>query len=258
MKKLFKVLVFLVFLAVIGFAAAMFFTSDLTDVANNFFTAIKNGDYSKAQMYVSNDFKRVTSVSALKKVFPYNRFRNYSGCSFSSREKNADGTAKLKGKIEFSDGSSMPVEIVLVKEGEEWKINYISLSPTGVDVASNSNNSSDSNYNFLVKKTMDAIVDGILNNDYSKVYMLASDNFKNQIPKERLASVFKRFASVNINWNDIDSMQPVIKRTNVLENGVLRVEGYYPTSPKKVGFRFEYSKDGSSWKIEGLFLRFEK
>lgn len=260
MKRLLKILGVLVFLGIIGFAVAMFFTSDLADVANNFFTAIKNGDYSKAQTYVSTDFKRVTPLSKLKSFFPYDKFKNYSGCSFSNRVKRADGTAELKGKITFADGSFLPVKITLIKEGGEWKINYISLPSAGVNKASDKapNSASDTGYTSLVKKTMAAVVNGILNNDYSNLYKLASDNFKAQVPQERLADVFKRFASVNINWSDIKYMEPVIKQKNVLENGILRLEGYYPTSPKKVGFRFEYSKDDSNWKIEGVFLRFEK
>lgn len=250
MKKLFKIFVFLIFVGIIGFVAAMFFTSDLSDVANNFFTAIKNGNYQKAEEYVSRDFKESTPTIALKRALPYEKFKNYSGCSFSKRVKNADGTAELEGKVEFSDGSAIRVKISLVKENDQWKINHIVLPQTGIK-------QSNDDYNKLVHTTMVALVDGIVRNNYSDFYSLTSDNFRKQVPESKLSTIFSRFSSAPIDWENVQNMTPVIREKKRLNNGVLRIDGYYPTSPKHLGFRFEYSEGGSGWKVEGVFLRFE-
>ncbi len=48
MKKLLKFLGFLIILLVIALGALMYFTSDATQSVNDFFTAVKAGNYTQA------------------------------------------------------------------------------------------------------------------------------------------------------------------------------------------------------------------
>ncbi|WP_025209134.1 DUF4878 domain-containing protein [Hippea sp. KM1] len=261
MKKLFKFLVFLLVLGAIAVAAAFFFTSSLPQTADDFFKAIKNNDYNKAAEYLSENFKSATPVYRLKAALPYERFKHYSGYSFNVREVNADGTGKLKGVLEFDDGSKLPITIRLIKENDQWKINYIKLPPSGLTVNQQSNNqpkAPKASYDALVHKTMVGLVYAIMNDDYEGFYRSTSRQFQRSVALEKIKSVFSQFKGVNINWNDIPNMKPVIKSSKIKSNGVLKIVGYYPTQPRHLGFDFEYLKNNGEYKVFGVFLRLEK
>ncbi|AEA34611.1 DUF4878 domain-containing protein [Hippea maritima] len=261
MKKILKIVGFIFILGIIAVAAALFFTSDLPETADNFFKAIKNNNYVKAQEYLSKNFRSTTPLSKLKQAFPYSRFKHYNGYSFKNREVTADGTGTLKGSIKFDDGSRIPVKISLIKENDEWKINYISISPSGLS----SNTGSQSkpslqqvSYSDLVHKTMVDLVYAIQHNDYSGFYSTTSTQFQSSVNIDKLKNAFYKFSSVNINWNDITNMKPIITKKEIQENGILKLIGYYPTQPRRLGFDFEYVKNNGKYKIIGVFLRLEK
>ncbi len=261
MKKLFKFLVFLVVLGVIAFGAAMFFTSDLTSTADNFFKSIKNGNYNEASKYLSVNFKQATTMEQLKRALPVSRFKNYKDCSFTTREANADGTGKLKGKINFTDGSAIPVEIYLIKENGSWKINHITLPRSGIlrssSTTTNTPNQNRDNIVFIVKETMRKLGNAIATGYYSDFYNYTAPQFQSSVSLEKVEKAFEPFKSAPIDWKNIGNLNPVIQKKEKDSNGVLKVLGYFPSQPRKVGFDFEYYKNNGKWQIVGAFIRLQ-
>ncbi len=260
MKKFLKFLGILFILVIIAIVAAFYFTSDLPQTADSFFEAIKSNDYVKAQEYLSENFKSTTPVSVLKRAFPYDRFKHYSGYSFKNREVTADGVGTLKGTLKFDDGSVMPIKISLIKENGEWKIDHISLAPSGISSNSSTTgaeNTTSVSYPDLVHRTVVDFVNAIQSNDYSNFYSSTSYQFKRSVSVDKLKNAFSKFSSVGINWGDIRNLKPVITKKEVQDNGILKLIGYYPTSPKHLGFDFEYIKNNGQYKIIGVFLRLE-
>ncbi len=269
MKKLFKFFVILLILVGVAIGAAMYFTSDLKTTANNFFTAIKKGNYNQAEQYLSTNFKQATTMDQLKRAFPYTRFKKYESCSFSTRVANADGTGKLKGKIKFTDGSVMPVEIALVKENDTWKIDHINLPRPGIIenppvTKANPNpptmqNLKPKTTNFikLVKETMQKLGSAIASGYYSDFYNYTAPQLRSSVPIEKLAKAFSPFKSAPIDWKNVGNLSPVIQKKEKEQNGVVKLIGYFPSEPRKVGFDFEYYKNGDKWQLVGVYLRLQ-
>ncbi len=254
MKKFFKWVGILALIVVIAMAAAIFFTSDLPTVADNFFKEIKNNNYTAAEKYLSENFKQTTPIGVLKRAFPYERFKNYSGYSFATREKNADGTASLKGKIKFSDGSVMPIKIELVKENDRWKIDHITLPKAGISTTVKTKTQ---NPKKLVETTMIMLIKAIETNNYSDIYNASSYEFKKSVSKQRLSKAFSPLKKA-VSLRKIKKLTPVIEEKTVSDKGVLKITGHYPTSPNILNFEFEYIKNNGEWKIFGLFLKFTR
>ena len=275
MKTFFKIILilFILFAGFIG--VVMYFTSPISLTAENFFSAIQNNDYQAAGKYLSSNFKRTTTVAEVKKAFPYERFKNFTGCSFNSRKVNADGTGMLEGKVNFKDGSFMKVKIDLIKENNEWKIDHISVPTAGLtEVDNNGWGSADNNANNqqplnqttnnqgttldetqLVHSTMMSLVNAILTDDYNDFYNSTSTPFKNTVSLVKTQSAFRPFRNVKINWQEMKDMKPVITRREKEENGIIKFEGYYNTSPKPLHFNFEFYPENGGYKIFGAFLK---
>ncbi len=261
MKKLLKILVFLVVIGVIGFGLAMYFTSDLASTADNFFRSIKNGNYNEASKYLSVNFKQTTTMDELKRAFPVSRFKNYKDCSFTTREANADGTGKLKGKINFTDGSAIPIEIALIKENDSWKIDHITLPRSGIitnpSVSVDKPKQNQEDISAIVKETMLKLGNAIATGYYSDFYSYTAPQFQNSVTIDKLEKAFEPFKQAPIDWKSVGSLNPVIQKKEKDNRGVLKVLGYFPTQPKKVGFDFEYYKNNDKWQIVGVFLKLQ-
>jgi len=260
-KKLFKFLMILVVLGILAFALAMFFTKDLASTADSFFKSIKNGNYNEAEKYLSVNFKRATTMDQLRKAFPVSRFKNYKDCSFTTREANADGTGKLKGKINFEDGSAIPIEIALIKENGSWKIDHITLPRSGLITSPSrvvdAKKQNQDDIVVIVKETMSKLGNAIATGYYSNFYSYTAPQFQNSVNIEKLEKAFEPFKQVPIDWKSVGNLDPIIQKKEKENNGVLKVLGYFPTQPKKVGFDFEYYKNNGKWQIVGVFLKLQ-
>lgn len=252
MKKFFKFLGGFFLLVLIALGIGLYFTQDLTQTADNFFRAIKNNNYSQARQYTSAGFNQVTSIEGLKMAFPYERFKHYQECSFNSnREASADGTGKLKGSIKFDDGSMIPIEIELVKENDNWKIDHINLPKSGIQQQDRAKESLD--VKSLVQQTMKQFAAAIQSGDYKNFYRSAAYQFRQSVPLEKLPKAFDQFKSL-IDWSLISQTNPVIQSKKIDNRGILKVSGYYPTSPK-IAFELEYFKNSGVWELLGIFIK---
>ncbi|BAT72043.1 conserved hypothetical protein [Thermosulfidibacter takaii ABI70S6] len=261
MKKIIKLLTFLAVLFVIGYAAVTYFTNNLITTTDRFFTAIKNNDYNGANQYLSQNFKQSTPLSQLKQALPYSRFRNYETCSFSTKVVNIDGTGKLEGRIVFTDGSAIPIKISFVKEKQGWKIDHIYLPKSGLSQNKGEDYSNptinQANYTILVKETMQKLGKAIATGYYNDFYSYTAPQFRQSVPLEKIESAFSRFQKVPINWETVGNLEPAIQSKQLQENGVLKLIGFFPSNPYKVGFDFEYFKNNDKWKVVGVFLKLE-
>ncbi|BBB32085.1 conserved hypothetical protein [Thermotomaculum hydrothermale] len=291
MKTFFAIIgalfVFFVVFVVGIFVAVSYFSSPLTSTADNFFTSIKNNNYQEAEKYLSENFKRITTIDEVKKAFPYDRFKYYTDCTFYTKEANADGTGKLEGKVNFYDGSFLKIKVDLIKENGDWKIDHIHLPQTGLSETqesnpinttnpnnSNQNNTNQNNFSnteinttqvnnsslneeYLVHTNMVKLVKAILSDDYTDFYNSTSPQFKQTVSIVRMQEAFKVFKQAKINWQDIKNMKPVITSKEKEEHGIISFKGYYPTTPVHLGFNFEFINNNGEYQVFGVFLKFE-
>ncbi|WP_035586668.1 nuclear transport factor 2 family protein [Hippea jasoniae] len=258
MRKFLKFVGIFIVLVVVSFAVVVFLTKDIAEVADNFFASIKHGNYTQAETYLSKGFKSNVSMDKLKHFFPYERFKNFDTASWTSREKDASGVAKLKGSLKFSDGSVMPVRITLVKENDSWKINYIYFPKGGIETSNNNQqNQQDVNFASMVKETTMLFAEAVQTKDYTKLYNHLSVLVKKTATKQQLRNAFKAFEGVNINWNDIKNLRPVITKQYKSTKGVEIVEGYFNTSPSKLKYKLGYYKHNGNWELVSIFYKID-
>jgi hypothetical protein len=120
----------LIFGAIIWFVFRV--TAGPVDIVNRQLNAISSGDVDKAYSYCSGAFKDNTNLEAFRNfVESYPILKSASEYSANNREISGN-MATLKGSIKAKDGSSLPAEFRLTKENGAWKVQYISMSPSGI------------------------------------------------------------------------------------------------------------------------------
>ncbi len=263
MKKFLKIVGGLFALIIVAVGLVFFFSADMANEVDSFFNEIKAGRYQQALTHTSKNFQSTVSEEGLKIAFPQTRFTKFSSTSFANREMNADGTGKLSGKVEFSDGSSMAIEVRLIKENDQWKIDHISLPASGITQGEGAKGPTaavpketaiDSKaIKKAVSQVMTAFAQGVQSRDFSALYALTADIFKAKYPDSKVFNrSFEKFRKRKINWHAVETMEPVISKTERLEGPVVKVYGYMPTTPEQLGFVLRFISSGDAPRLLGI------
>lgn len=118
-----------------AFIAIIFYmTAGLVDSVQKQLEALKAGNIDAAYSYTAKDFQKATPIEAFKQFLDqYPSLKNNQSTFFNTRViENNVGT--LQGTLTATDGAQTPIEYILVKEGDTWKILSIKVNPTGAGV----------------------------------------------------------------------------------------------------------------------------
>lgn len=98
---------------------------DLSSVGKEELAALRQGNMEQAYSYTASDFKKEVNLDTFKELMNrYPQLHDNVDSTFNNVEyKDKDGL--ILGTLTMKDGSAIPVEISLVKEGDQWKISGI-------------------------------------------------------------------------------------------------------------------------------------
>jgi hypothetical protein len=91
--------------------------------------------------------------------------------------------------------------------------------------------------------------------DFTSFHGQISKLWQGQITPSQLAETFKTFIDQEIDIAFLSSADPVFDKPPAIDgDGVLILDGHYPTSPNKVTFRLKYLYEKTAWKLIGINL----
>jgi hypothetical protein len=127
------ILIVAVVIIIAGIAAGLFGLTSLfsgpTDPAKQFITDLSTGNTEAAYAKTANVFKEATTEAQFNEflvAFPL--IGDVKEINLSSVNIEND-VANVSGSVTTNDGTVSPVEVVLVKEGGDWKVASLDLQP---------------------------------------------------------------------------------------------------------------------------------
>ncbi len=120
-------------IALVGLIIGIVFyaTSGITDTADGFFAAANEGDYAEAYSMTSQQLQRQLSEEELQEFMAGNGLDSVTDTSWASRSIN-NNRGELSGTATTATGGSIPLEMELIQEGDDWKIVFIDVGAAGV------------------------------------------------------------------------------------------------------------------------------
>lgn len=230
-----------------------FATAGISDTATAFFEEVEAKNYTKAYSYLSEDFQANTSQRELIRFLDKSALLNFEKASWNSRSISGNqGT--LGGSVITKTKGSIPIKIKFVKENNEWKIYAINKPQAGLIKENSSRDLPQKDE--LMKLTDESMImfaKSVNNKDFTDFHSYISNLWKKQWSVEKFNEAFKPFMDKNINFI------PALKATNpefdvkptTDKNGLLILEGHYPTRPSKIIFKLSYIYEGVGWKLIG-------
>lgn len=105
----------------------------------------------------------------------------------------------------------------------------------------------------LLRSTLTAFNDANLTNNYSVLLGLAAPSFQQENNASKLAESFAGFRENRIDISAILVLEPrLVKPAGIDGQGLLRVTGYFPSRPLRLGFNIAYQSVEGRWRFAAL------
>jgi hypothetical protein len=178
---------------------------------------------------------------------------DYASAFWSNREVKND-RAHLEGSVRTRAGGKIPLTMELVKENGGWKVIYLSAPRSGVTAEQSGKPlPPDEKSKALVLETLLAFNQAVAEKSFAGFHEQISRTWQEQIDSEKLQEIFADFIDKQIDISSIKSIEPILTEPPRIDSdGILVLQGYYPTRPGKVNFSLKYLYEHPAWKLFGI------
>lgn len=251
-----KVSIFILAISAIFFLAAISILSPqqgVVETVDDFFGNIQMGDYADASNYLAEDFRISVPAPGLKAFFERAALQNFKESKWGTYCVSGD-TAELEGHILRKTNDQLRLKMKLVREADSWKISAVqplSSNPTtdaerfGVPPLQESAQ--------IARATTLHFAQAVNAKDLTLFRRGAAKEFRERFSAQEFNKAFGGFITQGINLAVVEKYQPVFTvPPQLTRDGILHLEGYFPTKPSQVGFKYDYVYRHIGWQIVGV------
>ena len=115
----------------------------------------------------------------------------------------------------------------------------------------------DNEQEILVKTTLMTFNDANLTGNYSVLHGKASKPFREQLPVDKLADVFKEFSDKKVNIESIvaDEISAVDAK---IDDAILSLKGRFKDETRRIRFDLKYIREDNAWKLVGINVGYKE
>jgi hypothetical protein len=105
----------------------------------------------------------------------------------------------------------------------------------------------------LIKASLLTLNDAIVTDNFTVLHARMSKPFRDQFPPDRLRGIFKSFVEGHAEFDLIVAKPPIAAAESKIDSeGVLRLNGYFDTTPRQVKYNLGYIRSEGEWKLSAL------
>jgi hypothetical protein len=245
-------------LVVIIILLAFGLTRGAVKAGDEFLEQIGSGKIAAAYESASPTLKSQQSVGSFEQAVKDLGLTDFASASWSSRETKND-RARLEGSVKTRSGGKIPLTMELVKESGTWKVIYLSAPQAGVSVEQGGKQlPSDEKSKALALDSLLAFNKAVQDKSFVGFHQQISRRWQEQITPDKLKEVFNQFIEKQIDISRIKEVEPILNAApQINSDGLLVLEGYYPTHSNKIYFRLKYTYEHPAWKLFGIQVNVE-
>lgn len=233
-----------------------------TRAADSFLNQLGSGDVNGAYQSGATDLRQQQTLEQFTINARQLQLTEYQSASWSNVNiVNNQGT--VEGMMTTKSGGAVPLKVTLVKENGAWKVSAVSSTVAAAAGVGNPPDHkpmpSDADLQKLATRSLLDFNKGVQSKDFSLLYGTLSELWKRQTTPAKLEDVFKDFIDNRIDISKIANSTPVFeKKPAIIPDGVLELDGYYPTKPIQVRFSLKYTYEYPNWKLMGIRVKTEE
>jgi hypothetical protein len=104
----------------------------------------------------------------------------------------------------------------------------------------------------MVRASLVALSQANVTNNYTVLNQLGSQDFKQTNSPAKLSELFAQFRTNNIDLAPVVFVTPQLNQQPRIDNGKLRLVGFFPTQPMRVDFDLQFEPSDGIWKLLGI------
>jgi hypothetical protein len=245
-------------LVVIIILLAFGLTRGAVKAGDEFLEQIGSGKIAAAYESASPTLKSQQTAKSFEQAVKDLGLTDFASASWSSRETKND-RARLEGSVKTRSGGKIPLTMELVKESGMWKVIYLSAPQAGVSVEQGGKQlPSDEKSKALALDSLLAFNKAVQDKSFVGFHQQISRRWQEQITPDKLKEVFNQFIEKQIDISRIKEVEPILNAApQINSDGLLVLEGYYPTHSNKIYFRLKYTYEHPAWKLFGIQVNVE-
>lgn len=256
---------FLLLAAGVGVFLVLRLTKPMVDEGERFLAVLGSGSTSAAYGMASSTLRSSQSEEAFAQAVKGFGLDGYQSASWSNRQvQNDRGT--LEGTARTKAGGAVPLTLEMIKENGNWKV----LSVKGPQAGARTGPVIEKEVEDTEAKPALAVPDSaaaaqlalaslmgfnhaVQQKSFTAFHAGISKAWQEEITPEKLLEVFQPFIDAEIDIALIGKLEPVFASPPAAnDDGVLVLEGHYPTTPNKVYFKLKYIDEDGVWRLFGI------
>jgi hypothetical protein len=253
----------LVLLLVLGAVIYMVFqfTAPMVTAGEKFLASLGSGTTESAYAMTSATLRAAQTQQDFARTVKSYGLDSFQSASWSNRNVSNDrGT--LEGTATTKSGGAVPLTIEMIKENGTWKVLSIKGPQTGASTGPII--AQESAPPALAAPPADeaarlALASLLLFNEavqaksFVTFHAGISKLWQEQITPAKLLEIFQPFITAQIDLAAIKPVNPVFNTPPAVNaDGVLLLDGHYPTTPNKVYFKLKYVAENKLWMLIGV------
>ena len=239
-------------------------TAPITTAGEKFLNTLGTGATEAAYNMASASLRTGQSQEDFTRAVKAYGLNDYQSASWANRKITND-RGYLEGTATTKAGGAVPLTIEMINEGGTWKVLTIKGPQTGASTGPIIDNepatttpsappappAAEAGRMALV--SMLAFNAAIQSQSFDTFHLGIAKLWQEQITAAKLLDIFQSFIDAKIDLAGINDVSPIFATAPAVNSdGVLLLEGYYPTTPKKVYFKLKYVNEDRTWKIIGV------
>lgn len=233
-------------------------TAPIVTEGEKFLSTLGSGSTEAAYAMTSATLRASQTQDDFARAIKTFGLDGYQSASWSNRSISND-RGLLEGTAHTKSGGSVPLTLELINEGGAWKV----LSIKGPQAGASSGPIIPSEAAPTAPSTQEAAQlalasllsfnEAIQAKSFDSFHAGISKVWQEQITPAKLLEIFRPFVDAEINLAAIKPLAPVFTSPPAINSdGVLILEGEYPTEPSKVFFKLKYVSENKTWKLLGV------
>ncbi len=253
MKKTLIVLSIIVLLILSGIGLFNYYSSNMINSVNQFFTEVKSKNYDNAYLFLSKDFRESISQEELVLFLKNTSLSDFKEAFWNGRRLSLlSAEGELKGLFTTNSGDFIGIKLLLLREKGRWVIDSFQNPDVGLIF-----DSSDSEPNYdqqvlLVKESLRQLGWAIRAEDFTVFHKYISLMWQKQITPQILKEKFQPFIEDKSDFLllALENYKPIFDQDSEIDdNKLLQIQGHYSIKPSRVDFKLAYIQEGYSWKL---------
>ncbi len=110
----------------------------------------------------------------------------------------------------------------------------------------------------MIRSSVVALGHANTTNNYTVLNQMGSANFRKNNSAQKLSKTFAPFRSNKIDLAPVVFLTPQLTQQPRLENGRLRLQGYFPSRPMQVNFDLMFEPSEGIWKLYGISVNLNR